>query len=179
MLCPSSNRPIHNLTPPTLFHVPNLRLGRDRTPARLSRWLTQKRNKKIGIVLDKNFCDKRFLKQIIFDLKSETEQIIGIDNREYWRYVRKFSDDFEIDYTEILPSHYQWTTRSLISVHEHNKYYNRYSILNYTRRAKTFADQVDRVLIFADGKRKLNKNTLYLIQELDRKNVDYEIVRPI
>jgi len=127
---------------------------------------------KIGIVFDKYFTDRLLLQKTIFALKSQAEMIIGIDNRGLEHYVRKFSDDFEIDYREVLPGHYQWTTRSLRSTNEH---YKKYTTLNYIKRDRIFADKVDRVIIFKPINRKLNKNTLYLMQELDRQGVTYEI----
>ncbi len=128
--------------------------------------------KKIGIVFDKDFAGRLLLQKTIFDLKSQAEMIIGIDNRGLEHYVRKFSDDFEIDYREVLPGHYQWTTRSLRSTNEH---YKKYTTLNYIKRDRIFAEKVDRVIIFKSRNKKLNKNTLYLMQELDRQGVTYEI----
>ena len=128
--------------------------------------------KKIGIVFDKDFTDKRFLTETMYDLKSQAEMIVGIDNREYSRYVRKFSDDFEIDYREVLPDHYQFTTRSLRPINEHNR---KYFTFVWRERDKIFAEKVDRVIIFKHRGLELNKNSLYLMQELDRQGVPYEI----
>ena len=128
--------------------------------------------KKIGIVFDKDFTDKRFLTETMYDLKSQAEMIIGIDNRGFSKNIRKISDEFEIPHGEVLSDHYEITTRSLRPINEHSrKYFN----FCWGKRDKIFAEKVDRVIIFKNRNKKLNKNTLYLMQELDRQGVTYEI----
>ena len=128
--------------------------------------------KKIGIVLDKDFRDKGRLRETIYNLKSQAEMIIGIDNRRFSENIRKMSDEFEIPHGEVLSDHYQWTTRSLRPMKEHNR---KYFTFCWRKRDKIFAEKVDRVIIFKDRNKKLNKNTFYLIQELDRQGVTFEI----
>jgi len=119
-----------------------------------------------GIVYDKDFSNEYELQKTIFDLKSQAKMIIGIDNKGFSHNTRKMCDTFEIDYGEVLSDHYQWTTRSLRPLKEHGR---KYYTFCWRKRDKVFADKVDRVIIFKDRQtKKLNKRTLYLMQELDR-----------
>ena len=105
------------------------------------------------MVGSRNYTDKRKIKDVLFQIKEQHENVeivsggqkLGADG-----IVKKYALEFDMNYVEFPPSHYQHNMHCKLPAKSFNK---PYYISNYFKRNKQIAERCDRMVAFVtDGK---------------------------
>ena len=104
---------------------------------------------KIGIVGSRSYTNKKKIKDLIFKIKEkhgEMEEIVSGGQREgVDGFAKKFTLEFDMNYVEFPPSHYNWNMHCKLPATQYNK---PYYVSNYFKRNKQIAEYSDMVIAF-------------------------------
>ena len=103
---------------------------------------------KIGLVGSRNYTDKRKIKDVLFQIKEQHENVeivsggqkLGADG-----IVKKYALEFDMNYVEFPPSHYQHNMHCKLPAKSFNK---PYYISNYFKRNKQIAEYSNIIVAF-------------------------------
>jgi hypothetical protein len=126
--------------------------------------------KRIGICVTQHYQHKRKIKDMIFMLKEKFNDKFEIvttgDTKSYEKFVKNYAIQFDCEYKEFLPSHYQ---KTLYSVMPMSFYGKEYSPKNFFIRDLHFAKYVDYLMVFEDAKDKEERqNIIKNVQKLQK-----------
>ena len=104
---------------------------------------------KIGIVGSRKYTNKKKIKDVIYDLKigyADCVEIVSGGQRDGADgYAKKFALEFDLDYIEFPPAHYNWNMHCKLPATEYNK---QYFVTNYFKRNKQIAEYSDIIVAF-------------------------------
>tara|TARA_B100000029_G_C17198090_1_gene823290 strand:+ start:232 stop:645 length:414 start_codon:yes stop_codon:yes gene_type:complete len=104
---------------------------------------------KIGIVGSRNYTDKQKVKDLIFEIREkygeDVEIVSGGQRDGADGYAKKFALEFDMDYVEFPPAHYNWNMHCKLPATKYNK---PYYVTNYFKRNKQIAEYSDIIVAF-------------------------------
>lgn len=107
---------------------------------------------KIGITGTKTFENKNKIKELVYKIKSQTDQsitIVGLgDYTGADRHIKKYALEFGYDYEEMNLPH---TPKNLYSVMAESFYDKPFNVKNIHVRNKIYSNYVDSCIIFDDS----------------------------
>ena len=125
------------------------------------------------MVGSRNYTDKRKIKDVLFQIKEQHENVeivsggqkLGADG-----IVKKYALEFDMNYVEFPPSHYQHNMHCKLPAKSFNK---PYYISNYFKRNKQIAERCDRMVAFVTGGKITNgtEHVLGCAKRLEKKYV--------
>ncbi len=104
---------------------------------------------RVGIVGSRKYTNKKKIKDLIFELKQKPDTVVEIvsggqrDGAD--GYAKKFALEFDLDYIEFPPAHYNWNMHCKLPATEYNK---PYYVTNYFKRNKQIAEYSDIIVAF-------------------------------
>ena len=104
---------------------------------------------RVGIVGSRKYTNKKKIKDLIFELKHKPDTIVEIvsggqrDGAD--GYAKKFALEFDMDYVEFPPAHYNWNMHCKLPATKYNK---PYYVTNYFKRNKQIAEYSDIIVAF-------------------------------
>ena len=104
---------------------------------------------KIGIVGSRSYTNKKKIKDLIFQIKEkhgdEVEIVSGGQRDGADGFAKKFALEFDMNYVEFPPSHYNWNMHCKLPATEYN---TQYYVTNYFKRNKQLAEYSDIIVAF-------------------------------
>ena len=104
---------------------------------------------KIGIVGSRSFTNKQKIKDLIFEIKEkygdEVEIVSGGQKDGADGYAKKFTLEFDMNYVEFPPAHYQYNQHCIL---DRDNYGKRYHVVNFFDRNKQIAEYSDYIVAF-------------------------------
>ena len=105
--------------------------------------------KKVGIVGARKYTNKRKIKYFIHRLKEQfgddVEVVSGGQMKGADGYAKKFALEFDMNYVEFPPAHYNWNMHCKLPATEYNK---PYYVTNYFKRNKQIAEYSNIIVAF-------------------------------
>ena len=122
------------------------------------------------MVGSRNYTDKRKIKDVLFQIKEQHENVeivsggqkLGADG-----IVKKYALEFDMNYVEFPPSHYQHNMHCKLPAKSFNK---PYYISNYFKRNKQIAEYSDIIVAFVQPGTESNgtKNTIQYAEKMKK-----------
>ena len=108
---------------------------------------------KVGIVGSRSYTNKKKIKDLIFQIKEkhgdEVEIVSGGQRAGVDGFAKKSALEFDMNYVEFPPSHYNWNMHCKLPATQYSK---PYYVSNYFKRNKQIAEYSDIVIAFiTDG----------------------------
>ena len=104
---------------------------------------------KIGIVGSRTYTNKQKVKDLIFEIKekygNEVEIVSGGQKKGADGLAKKFALEFDMDYVEFPPVHYNHNMHCKLPATEYNK---PYYVTNYFKRNKQIAEYSNIIVAF-------------------------------
>tara|TARA_B100002019_G_scaffold244937_2_gene222123 strand:+ start:408 stop:794 length:387 start_codon:yes stop_codon:yes gene_type:complete len=127
------------------------------------------------LVGSRNYTDKRKIKDVLFQIKEQHENVeivsggqkLGADG-----IVKKYALEFDMDYVEFPPSHYQHNMHCKLPAKSFNK---PYYISNYFKRNKQIAEYCDIIIGFMP-KNQDSRGTLHTLGEAQKQKKLVKII---
>ena len=132
--------------------------------------------KRVGIVGSRTYTNRRKIKEFVFKLKQQFEdkvevvsggQKLGADG-----FAKKYALEFDLDYVEFPPSHYQHNMHCKLPAKSFNK---PYYISNYFKRNKQIAEYCDIIIGFMP-KDQDSRGTLHTLGEAQKQKKLVKII---
>ena len=126
---------------------------------------------KIGIVGSRKYTNKKKIKDVIYDLKigyADCVEIVSGGQRDGADgYAKKFALEFDLDYIEFPPAHYNYNIHCKLSAKHYNK---PYYVTNYFKRNKQIAEYSDIIVAFIQKgvKSRGTMNTIHYAEKLKK-----------
>tara|TARA_R100000742_G_C4241160_1_gene60848 strand:+ start:239 stop:649 length:411 start_codon:yes stop_codon:yes gene_type:complete len=130
---------------------------------------------KIGMVGSREYTNKRSIKDLLFNLKEQhddVEIVSGGQKQGADGIVKKYALEFDMDYTEFPPEHYQHNMHCKLSAKNYNK---PYYISNYFKRNKQIAEYCDIVIGFIPSNSD-SRGTKHTLGEAKKQNKLVKII---
>ena len=132
---------------------------------------------KIGIVGSRSSCNKKKIKDLIFQIKEnhgdEVEIVSGGQRDGADGFAKKFALEFDMNYVEFPPSHYNWNMHCKLPATEYN---TQYYVTNYFKRNKQLAEYSDIIVAFIpDGVE--SRGTMNTIEHAKKQKKLIQIIR--
>lgn len=132
--------------------------------------------KKIGIIGSRHYSDKKKIKDFIFELKEkfddDVEIVSGGQPKGADGYAKKFALEFDMNYVEFPPEHYNW---NMYCVKEAKHYNKPYGVWRYFDRNEEIAEYSDLIVAFIpDGVE--SRGTMNTIECAKKKNKMVKII---
>ena len=104
---------------------------------------------KIGIVGSRSYTDKKKVKDLIFNIKEkygdEVEIVSGGQPKGADGLAKKYALEFNMNYVEFPPSHYNHNMHCILPIGEYNK---PYYVSNFFKRNKQIAEYSNIIVAF-------------------------------
>ena len=132
---------------------------------------------KIGIVGSRSYTNKKKIKDLIFQIKEkhgdEVEIVSGGQRDGADGFAKKFALEFDMNYVEFPPSHYNWNMHCKLPATEYN---TQYYVTNYFKRNKQLAEYSDIIVAFIpDGVE--SRGTMNTIEHAKKQKKLIQIIR--
>mgnify|MGYP006170420509 FL=1 len=132
---------------------------------------------KIGIVGSRGYTNKKKIKDLIFEIKEkygdEVEIVSGGQRDGADGFAKKFALEFDMNYVEFPPSHYNWNMHCKLPATEYN---TQYYVTNYFKRNKQLAEYSDIIVAFIpDGVE--SRGTMNTIEHAKKQKKLIQIIR--
>ena len=132
---------------------------------------------KIGIVGSRSYANKKKIKDLIFQIKEnhgdEVEIVSGGQRDGADGFAKKFALEFDMNYVEFPPSHYNWNMHCKLPATEYN---TQYYVTNYFKRNKQLAEYSDIIVAFIpDGVE--SRGTMNTIEHAKKQKKLIQIIR--
>ena len=132
---------------------------------------------KIGIVGSRSYTNKKKIKDLIFQIKEnhgdEVEIVSGGQRDGADGFAKKFALEFDMNYVEFPPSHYNWNMHCKLPATKYNK---PYYVTNYFKRNKQLAEYSDIIVAFIpDGVE--SRGTMNTIEHAKKQKKLIQIIR--
>ena len=105
--------------------------------------------KRIGIVGARKYTNKRKIKEFVYKLKQQfgedVEIISGGQPKGADGYAKKYALEFDMNYVEFPPRHYQYNQHCIL---DRNDYGKSYHVVNFFDRNKQIAEYSDYIVAF-------------------------------
>ena len=105
--------------------------------------------KKVGIVGARKYTNKRKIKEFVYKLKEQfgenVEIVSGGQPKGADGYAKKFALEFDMNYVEFPPAHYQYNQHCIL---DRDNYGKRYHVVNFFDRNKQIAEYSDYIVAF-------------------------------
>ena len=105
--------------------------------------------KKVGIVGARKYTNKLKIKEFVFELKErfgeDVEVVSGGQPKGADGYAKKFALEFDMNYVEFPPAHYQYNQHCIL---DRDNYGKRYHVVNFFDRNKQIAEYSDYIVAF-------------------------------
>ena len=126
---------------------------------------------KIGIVGSRKYTNKKKIKDLLYEIKqkpyTEVEIVSGGQRDGADGYAKKFALEFDLDYIEFPPAHYNWNMHCKLPATKYNK---PYYVTNYFKRNKQIAEYSDIIVAFIQKgvKSRGTMNTIHYAEKLKK-----------
>ena len=131
---------------------------------------------KIGIVGSRQYSNKRRIKEFVFALKEKfgenIEIVSGGQKDGADRYAKKYALEFDVNYSEFPPKHYQYNQHCVLESYNYGK---PYAVWHYHSRNKDLIEYSDVVVAFIP-KGIASKGTNSALKEAKKKEKKYVII---
>ena len=131
---------------------------------------------KIGIVGSRAYTNKKKIKDLIFEIKSKygeyVEIVSGGQRDGADGYAKKYALEFDLNYSEFPPVHYQYNQHCVLESFNYGK---PYAVWHYHSRNKDLVEYSDVVVAFIP-KGITSKGTNSAIKEAVKNNKKYVII---
>jgi predicted Rossmann fold nucleotide-binding protein DprA/Smf involved in DNA uptake len=130
--------------------------------------------KKVGIVGARIYTNKLKVKEFVYNLKEkfgeDVEVVSGGQPKGADGYAKKFALEFDMNYVEFPPAHYQYNQHCILG---RDNYGKRYHVVNFFNRNKQIAEYSDYLVAFIPEGYKSNGtlNTISHAEKLNKKVV--------
>jgi len=129
---------------------------------------------KVAIVGSRTYTNRKKIKEFIFNLKQkfgkELVVVSGGQKDGADGYAKKYSLEFNINYEEYPPQHYNHNIHCVLDARNYSK---PYYVSNYFKRNKQIAERCDRMVAFVTGGKITNgtEHVLGCAKRLEKKYV--------
>ena len=132
---------------------------------------------RVGIVGSRKYTNKKKVKDLIFELKqkpdTDVEIVSGGQRDGADGFAKKFALEFDMNYVEFPPSHYNWNMHCKLPATEYN---TQYYVTNYFKRNKQLAEYSDIIVAFIpDGVE--SRGTMNTIEHAKKQKKLIQIIR--
>ena len=131
---------------------------------------------RVAIVGSRKYTDKRRIQEFIFKLKEkygeQLEIVSGGQRQGADGYAKKYALEFDVNYSEFPPAHYQYNQHCVL---ERFKYGKPYAVWHYHNRNKEMVEYTDVMVAFIP-KGTISKGTNSALKEAHKKEKKYVII---
>jgi|TARA_B100001964_G_scaffold197461_1_gene222516 predicted Rossmann fold nucleotide-binding protein DprA/Smf involved in DNA uptake len=130
--------------------------------------------KKVGIVGSRKYTNKLKVKEFVYNLKekfgNDVEVVSGGQLKGADGYAKKFALEFDMNYVEFPPRHYQYNQHCILDRKDYGKSYH---VVNFFDRNKQIAEYSDYLIAFIPEGVESNgtMNTVRHAQNMNKKIV--------